>query len=101
MYLYTQHYNSIQQLRKLIWHLPKFFGVHAEDAVATDPQHRILLEVSFEAVENGTCDFPFDTRLTNTAPQAGLRKEDIDNSNTSVFVGCFVKGWSSTDLSFA
>jgi hypothetical protein len=32
----------------------------------------------------------------NTYLAAGLRKEDIDNSNTSVFVGCFVKGLDTT-----
>lgn len=33
----------------------QFFSVPAEDAQAIDPQQRMLLEVSYEALENGTC----------------------------------------------
>lgn len=35
--------------------IPQFFSVAAEDAKAIDPQQRILLEVSYEALENGNC----------------------------------------------
>ncbi|UNI24086.1 Type I Iterative PKS [Purpureocillium takamizusanense] len=53
-----------------------FFSVAAEEAKAVDPQQRILLEVSYEAIEN-----------------AGLRKEDVDGSDTAVYVGSFVKDY--------
>lgn len=32
---------------------PKFFSTTAHEAAAMDPQQRILLEVSYEAFENG------------------------------------------------
>ncbi|TWU75230.1 polyketide synthase [Metarhizium rileyi] len=51
-----------------------FFSIPSEDAKAIDPQQRMLLEVSYEALEN-----------------AGIRKEDVSGSDTSVYVGSFVK----------
>ncbi|KAI5464568.1 hypothetical protein BGZ63DRAFT_421580 [Mariannaea sp. PMI_226] len=58
-----------------------FFSVAAEDAKAIDPQQRILLEVSYEALEN-----------------AGIRMEGIDGSDTSVYVGSFVKDYEQVCL---
>ncbi|KAF4989527.1 hypothetical protein FGRMN_9063 [Fusarium graminum] len=58
-----------------------FFSVSAEDAKAIDPQQRILLEASFEALEN-----------------AGIRKEDIDGSDAAVYVGSFVKDYEQVCL---
>ncbi|PHH89366.1 hypothetical protein CDD83_6188 [Cordyceps sp. RAO-2017] len=58
-----------------------FFSIAAEDAKAIDPQQRMLLEVSYEALEN-----------------AGLRKEDLDGSDTAVYVGSFVKDYEQICL---
>ncbi|KPM39192.1 Lovastatin diketide synthase LovF [Neonectria ditissima] len=58
-----------------------FFSVAAEDAKAIDPQQRILLEASYEALEN-----------------AGIRKEDIDGSDAAVYVGSFVKDYEQICL---
>ncbi|PHH69515.1 hypothetical protein CDD82_7707 [Ophiocordyceps australis] len=58
-----------------------FFSIAAEDAKAIDPQQRMLLEVSYEALEN-----------------AGIRKEDIDGSDASVYVGSFVKDYEQICL---
>ncbi|KAK0618512.1 hypothetical protein B0T17DRAFT_592263 [Bombardia bombarda] len=48
----------------------EFFGIHAGDAEAMDPQQRILLEVVYEAIE-----------------AAGYSMEGLKGSQTGVFVG--------------
>ncbi|KAF3350177.1 3-hydroxybenzoate 6-hydroxylase 1 [Verticillium dahliae VDG2] len=58
-----------------------FFSVTEEEAKAMDPQQRLLLETSYEAIEN-----------------AGLRIEDLGGSDTSVFVGSFVKDYEQVSL---
>ncbi|KAG6017415.1 Type I Iterative PKS [Claviceps lovelessii] len=58
-----------------------FFSVTSDDAQAIDPQQRMLLEVSYEALEN-----------------AGLRKEDISGTDTCVYVGSFVKDYEQICL---
>ncbi|KAG5945724.1 Type I Iterative PKS [Claviceps sorghi] len=58
-----------------------FFSVTSEDAHAIDPQQRMLLEVSYEALEN-----------------AGLRKEDLSGTDTCVYVGSFVKDYEQICL---
>ena len=49
---------------------PEFFGVGEREAAALDPQHRLLLEVSWEAVEH-----------------AGLAPKSLTGSQGGVFVG--------------
>ncbi len=48
----------------------EFFGINEREAIAIDPQHRLLLETSWEAMEH-----------------AGLTREAIADSLTGVFVG--------------
>ncbi|WP_083453029.1 sulfolipid-1 biosynthesis phthioceranic/hydroxyphthioceranic acid synthase [Mycolicibacterium goodii] len=48
----------------------EFFGITEREATAIDPQHRLLLEVSWEAIEH-----------------AGLTQETMTESLTGVFVG--------------
>jgi polyketide synthase 5 len=48
----------------------EFFGINEREAIAIDPQHRLLLEISWEAVEH-----------------AGLTREMVAESLTGVFVG--------------
>ncbi|KAK7209778.1 hypothetical protein V2G26_016956 [Clonostachys chloroleuca] len=58
-----------------------FFSVSVDDARAIDPQQRLLLEVSYEALES-----------------AGIRKEDVEGSDTAVYVGSFVKDYEQICL---
>ena len=48
----------------------EFFGINEREAIASDPQHRILLETSWEAMEH-----------------AGLTRQQLADSLTGVFVG--------------
>jgi polyketide synthase 5 len=54
----------------------EFFGIGDREAAAMDPQHRLLLEASFEAVEH-----------------AGLTTETMANTLTGVFVGLTVNDY--------
>ncbi len=56
---------------------PSLFGISSAEAAAMDPQQRILLQVVVQAIDD-----------------AGLKLEDLKNTNTGVFVGI-----SSSDYS--
>ncbi len=49
---------------------PEFFGINEKEATAMDPQHRLLLQASWEAMEHG-----------------GLTREALADARTGVFVG--------------
>ncbi len=49
---------------------PEFFGINEKEATAMDPQHRLLLQASWEAMEHG-----------------GLTREALTAVRTGVFVG--------------
>lgn len=51
---------------------PLFFGMSPKEARSLDPQQRILLEISYEAIED-----------------AGLQVEKLKGSPTGVFIGAF------------
>ncbi|KAK2626256.1 hypothetical protein QTJ16_004518 [Diplocarpon rosae] len=54
----------------------EFFRIPQNEAVAMDPQQRIMLEVVYETFEN-----------------AGLRIEDVTGSQTACYVGAFTSDW--------
>ena len=51
---------------------PEFFNISHREAAQIDPQQRLLMETSWEALEN-----------------AGIIPETLSNSNTGVYIGCF------------
>jgi mycoketide-CoA synthase len=55
---------------------PAFFGVGASEALAMDPQHRMLLELSWEALE-----------------QAGIDPTGLRGTATGVFAGVVAQGY--------
>ncbi|WP_284674737.1 polyketide synthase, partial [Mycobacterium tuberculosis] len=55
---------------------PAFFGVGPSEALAMDPQHRMLLELSWEALE-----------------RAGIDPTGLRGSATGVFAGVIVGGY--------
>ncbi|KAK7740770.1 Type I Iterative PKS [Cytospora paraplurivora] len=59
----------------------QFFNISHTEAQAIDPQQRVLLEVTYQALEN-----------------AGYSKESLDLSETSVNVGTFVKDYEQVVL---
>ncbi|MFJ7206628.1 type I polyketide synthase [Streptomyces sp. NPDC098789] len=54
---------------------PAFFGISPREALAMDPQHRLLLEVAWEAVERAGVD-PKTLRGSATGVYAGLMYSD-------------------------
>ncbi|MBF0190729.1 MAG: type I polyketide synthase [Magnetococcales bacterium] len=61
---------------------PLFFGISPRDAQAMDPQQRLLLEVVWEACED-----------------AGLDMDQMNGSNTGVYIGGFMQDFTAIILS--
>ncbi|RKN08360.1 type I polyketide synthase [Streptomyces radicis] len=54
---------------------PEFFGISPREAAATDPQHRLMLELAWEALENAGI-VPADLRESDTAVFASAIWDD-------------------------
>ncbi|NEQ72619.1 MAG: type I polyketide synthase [Okeania sp. SIO2C9] len=63
---------------------PLFFGISPREAVSLDPQYRLLLEVTWEALEN-----------------SGQTWENLKNSKTSVFMGISTDDYAAVTLNEA
>lgn len=64
---YVRHGSFLDQVADFD---PEFFGISGREADALDPQHRLLLEVSWEALE-----------------RAGMAPQQLRHSQTGVYVG--------------
>src|SRR5436190_22240925 len=72
--MYTRHGVFIDDLG---WFDPQFFVISPREAVSLDPQHRLLLEVSWEALE-----------------RAGQTPDRLMGSRTGVFVGISINDYA-------
>ncbi|MGC5365697.1 SDR family NAD(P)-dependent oxidoreductase, partial [Streptomyces sp. DT24] len=65
---------------------PGFFGISPADALTTDPQHRLLLEVAWEALERAAID-PLSLKGTPTGVFAGTMYHDYAGNSAAGSLG--------------
>ncbi|MEV0787298.1 SDR family NAD(P)-dependent oxidoreductase, partial [Streptomyces sp. NPDC050423] len=65
---------------------PGFFGISPNDALTTDPQHRLLLEVAWEAMERATID-PLALKGTTTGVFTGTMYHDYAGNSAAGSLG--------------
>ena len=63
---------------------PQFFGISPKEAPHIDPQHRWLLELTYEAFEN-----------------AGIKASELKGSDTAVYIGQFMHDYEQLQLDSA
>ncbi|MEU3228428.1 SDR family NAD(P)-dependent oxidoreductase [Streptomyces sp. NPDC006976] len=65
---------------------PGFFGISPNDALTTDPQHRLMLEVAWEAMERATID-PLSLKGTTTGVFTGTMYHDYAGNSAAGSLG--------------
>ena len=77
---------------------PEFFGINEQEAVEIDPQHRLLLECAWEAVEHAGID-PLKLSGTQTSVFMGLTH--FDYAYLAADAGYLASPYSFTGTSFS
>lgn len=72
-----------------------FFSMTALEATGTDPQQRLMLEVAYEALENGKKHFHEKVHWLRGSFEAGIPIQNIVGTKTGVYVGCFTNDFES------
>jgi acyl transferase domain-containing protein len=68
----------------------------ALEATGTDPQQRLMLEVAYEALENGQeISMNIAHAMTKQSIPAGIPIHDVVGTKTGVYVGCFTNDFES------
>lgn len=75
--MYTRNAAFVEQIDQFD---PLFFGISPRETVRIDPQHRLLLEVSWEVLE-----------------RAGIAPDKLIDSQTGVFIGIGESGYNHVD----
>ncbi|MFF7366077.1 SDR family NAD(P)-dependent oxidoreductase [Streptomyces sp. NPDC008125] len=65
---------------------PGFFGISPNDALTTDPQHRLMLEIAWEAMERATID-PLSLKGTTTGVFTGTMYHDYAGNSAAGSLG--------------
>ena len=78
--IYTRYGGFLEQVDQFD---PQFFGIAPREAMDMDPQHRLLLEITWEALEN-----------------AAIAPERLKGTQTGLFVGMSSDDYSQLSLNF-
>lgn len=72
-----------------------FFSMSPDEAAIMDPLQRWLLEITYEALENGIFYPLSDFRANTDNVSAGITLPQINGSRTSVFIGSFLQEYET------